>query len=255
MKGAAALGAIAVAGRATANVASAAHGEIAPRATDTPTVLDDVLVREQIAVAFYYTALTTPAIMGSPHLAGGSADPNNPGLPPNGNPSNVRYLQAALDAEMKHAEALIKAGATARYARFYFPAATFTGLGVSTDPHTFLGVLDHLESDMVGAYVLAAASFMTFGRLDLALLASRIMGVEAEHRTLGRVLSNLVPANYQTIEQLPFGAIGDAERPLAPYLTGRRFTGGATFAIALPTPAQATRIIGKYATRVVKTYV
>src|SRR2546423_3449296 len=87
------------------------------------------LVYERLAITLYYTALTTPAVMRDPRLAGRSGDPHDPGLPPGGNPANVRIVQAALDAEVKHAAALAQAGAASPIKHFYFAAATFQQLG------------------------------------------------------------------------------------------------------------------------------
>src|SRR5579884_3631577 len=64
-------------------------------ATDSvQSIINTALIAEQLATTFYYTGLTSPAVMRNAQLAGISADPNNPGLPPGGNPGNVRYLQA-----------------------------------------------------------------------------------------------------------------------------------------------------------------
>src|SRR5256714_8607648 len=87
------------------------------------------LVYERLAITLYYTALTTPAVMRDHRLAGRSGNPHDPGLPPGGNPANVRIVQAALDAEVKHAAALAQAGAAFRIKDFYFAAATFQQLG------------------------------------------------------------------------------------------------------------------------------
>src|SRR4051794_31099992 len=87
--------------------------------------LAHALVCERLAITLYYTALTTPAVMRDPRLAGRSGTPHDPGLPPGGNPANVRILQAALDAEVKHAAALAQAGAASPITHFYFPADTF----------------------------------------------------------------------------------------------------------------------------------
>jgi hypothetical protein len=80
--------------------------------TDTvQSILNTALAAERIATTLYYAALTTPAVMRSSALAGRSGNPNDPGLPPGGSPQHVRFLQAALDAELKHAALLSAAGA------------------------------------------------------------------------------------------------------------------------------------------------
>lgn len=220
--------------------------------TDTvQTIINTALIAEQLATTFYYTGLTSAAVLKNPALGGASTDPNNPGLPPGGNPGNVRYLQAGLDSEIKHAAALSKAGATSSVTQFYFPATTFNGLGTSTAAGTFLGVLDALETAFIGAYLAAVSEFVNLGHSDLAELAGEIMGVESEHRVLGRVIANLNPANNLTLEKVPFTAVSDAATALGPFLTGKGFSGGATQGIALPTAAQTTPVIGLFSTRMV----
>src|SRR5919202_5997174 len=92
---------------ATASTATT-HGSAA--ATTVRSSLALALVSERLAITLYYTALTTPKVMRDPRLAGRSGDPHDPGLPPGGNPGNVRILQAALDAEVKHAATLAQLG-------------------------------------------------------------------------------------------------------------------------------------------------
>ncbi len=191
-----------------------------------------------------------------PRLCGASADPNNPGLPPGGNPQHVRYLQAALDAEMKHIAMLAKAGAVASARSFFFPAAIFQRLGSSQEPGSLLGVLEMLETVVIGAYITAAAVFLRLGQPDLSVTAAQVMGVEAEHRTLGRVIAALTPPNNVTIERAPYGCMGEAATALGPFLSGRRylFATGPAVGVAVPSAAQADRVIGKYATRTVPRY-
>ena len=226
-------------------------------------LIGTALIAEQLATTFYYTALTTTELMSDSQLGGSSTDPNHPGLPPNGNPGNVRFLQAALDAELKHANSLIKAGAHSTISRFYFPAGTFsptcaTGqictLGTSDDPNTFLGVLDTLETAFVGAYLVAVREFVTLGYPQLAEVAANIVGVESEHRALGRVIADAEPSNNLTLEGMPFGCIGDAAAALHPFLTGTGFPHGVTAAITLPGAAQVARVIGKQRTHILGGY-
>jgi hypothetical protein len=222
--------------------------------TDTvQSILNTALAAERIAATLYYTALTTPAVMRDRRLAGRSADPTNPGLPPGGSPQHVRFLQAALDAELQHAALLSAKGAQSPYSRFYFPPATFQGMGTSLDPGSFLGVVEILETAMSGLYVAAGEHFLQppLGRHDLATFATQLMGVEAEHRTLGRVLAGVRPPNDLTLAPAPFACVSDVDTELRPFLTGRRFlfAHDSTTAIALPSAARARRVIGKYTTR------
>ena len=229
--------------------ARAAIGGVAP---DTVReVVDTLLVAEQLLVTFYYAGLTRPPVMRDHRLGGPSADPNNPGLPPGGIPRNVRFLQAALDAEVKHAAAAGSAAATAGRPGFYFPAATFARLGSPAEEGSFLGVLDTLETMCVGVYIAAARQFLRVGRPDLARVATQIMGVEAEHRMLGRAIGATRPANNLTLEPAPYTSVGGASEVLRPFVTGRGFPAGKTLAVAVPTAAQANRMIGRNRTRFV----
>jgi hypothetical protein len=209
------------------------------------------LVYERLAITLYYTALTTPAVMRDPRLAGVSGDSHNPGLPPGGNPGNVRILQAALDAEVKHAAALAQAGAASPITHFYFPASTFQRLGSVQDARTFLGVTHAVETASVGLYLVLLGQLWHLGRSDLSQFVVEVLGVESEHRMLSRVIADVDPANNLTIEAAPFAALSDAAKALQPFLTGKGVAGGAARAIALPTAAQTARAIGKYGTQVV----
>src|SRR5919201_568346 len=204
------------------------------------------LVYERLAITLYYTALTTPAVMRDPRLAGVSGDPHNPELPPGGNPGNVRILQAALDAEVKHAAALAQAGAASPITHFYFPASTFHQLGSVQDARIFLGVVYASEAACVGLYLVLLNQLWHLGRRDLAAFVAEVLGVESEHRMLSRVIADVDPANDLIIEAAPFAALSDAEGALRPFLTGKGVAGGAARAVALPTAAQTARAINKH---------
>ena len=209
---------------------------------------------ERLATTFYYTALTSPGVMANSGLGGSSTNALDPGLPPNGNPSHVRYLQAALDAESKHAALLAQAGAASPHTQFYFPHATFTQMGTSTDAQTLLGVLDQLETAAVGAYIAAVHALASLRHVELAGLTARITGVEAEHRMLGRLLAGLTPANNLTLEPMPFAQVSDVAPVLQPFLTGRGFAQGAIGPLALPSPAHTAHLVGKYGTLLVRRF-
>jgi hypothetical protein len=218
------------------------------------------LVAEQLASTFYYTVLTSRQMMSDSQLGGSSTDPNHPGLPPNGNPGNVRFLQAALDAEAKHAAVLLASGAVPKFTHFYFPATTFQPrctpgqlctLGSSSDPTSFLGVLDVLETAFVGAYLAAILAFVKLGHPAAADLAANVAAVESEHLVVGRTISGVMPGNNLSLQPLPFAAAADAAGALQPFLTGVGFAHGATPAIPLPTSDQIHTVVGKESTRVV----
>jgi hypothetical protein len=192
--------------------------------------------------------------MGDSRLGGSSTNALDPGLPPNGNPSHVRYLQAALDAESKHARMLVQAGATSPHRQFYFPRTTFTRMGTSTDAQSFLGVLDQLEMTAVGVYIAAVSALARLRHADLVSLTAGFAGIEAEHRMLGRLLAGLKPANNLTLERMPFACVSAAAPVLRPFLTGTGFAQGAIGPLALPTSAQTTHLVGKYGTLLVRQF-
>ncbi len=251
LRGAAVAGAgVALAGLGVRRVHAAGKKNVTQEARH---ILGALLVLERLTTALYYGGLTSYPVMRAAALAGPSGNPQNPGLPPGGNPQQVRFLQAALDADAKHAAALEAAGASSPHARFYFPRDTFQGLGSAAHRASFLGVIDMLETVCVGAYATAAVAFIQLGRPDLAETAAQIMGVESEHRTLGRVIGHITPANNHTLETAPFSEVDEAMREIAPFLTGRNylFASGATRIMAAPSRDEVARIVGAHGTRLV----
>jgi hypothetical protein len=238
----------------TLSAASSAASSGASSAASIQQILNTALTAEQLAMAFYYKGLTTPAIMHDHRLGGPSADPNNPGQAPGGDPANVKDMQSILDSEVKHAQALLAAGAQAPYKRFYFPKDTFRGLGASDRPGSFLQVMDALETAFVGAYLAAVGEFVALGRSDLAGVIVQIMGVESEHRMLGRLISGFKTANNLTLQKTPFSSINEVGKAVRPFVTGQGFPGGAGAPVSLPTTAQAAHVVGRYATRIVTNF-
>ena len=219
-------------------------------------ILNVLLTVERLLMTFYYTGLTSPGVMRSMTLSGASADPNNPGLPPGGNPHHVRYLQAALDAEAKHTAALVGAGAASPHTRFIFPSRTFRSLGTSPDHGSFLGIMEILETLGEGAYLAAGREFLRQRLPDLALVAAEIMGVESEHRMLGRVLSRISPPTPAALVSDLFATIDDCGSWLHPFVTGTGylFATDATRFTKVPSGAQVARIVGNYGTRRVRRF-
>ena len=176
------------------------------------------LIAEDLATTFYYNGLIGGVIQ-DPNLAGpgGSATDITSG----GNAGNVNYLQAALFQEIEHANLFrgLLTGSSAEaatdpYTTFYFPAGTFATLT------PFLTILNALENAFIGAYInlvqelsykalAAAAGTLTGGDTKysakeyqyFALVAGAILGVESEHRVLGRVIGNNNPANNYNFER------------------------------------------------------
>jgi hypothetical protein len=232
---------------ALAGLAPGTTGAVEPaRAGDCSESVQDLLnlglTIELAATTYYYTGLTSPAVLSDPKVAGSSANPN--AVAPNGNPQNTANLQAALDQEQKHAQILANAGAVSSFRHFYFPASAFASLGYTSHAGTFLWVLDHLETACIAFYLAAVRRFAVLERSDLAVLAVRNLAVECEHRALYRAISEDDPANNITRPVDQFTCARDAVRVFRPYLTGRGFPSRVTRAIGIPSRTQTAAVVG-----------
>jgi len=200
------------------------------------------LIAEDLASTFYYNGLIGTVIQ-DPNLAGPGGSANN--VSSGGNAGNVNYLQAALTQELHHA-ALFRSllgmteGRQDPVQTFHFPAGTFDTLSA------FTGTLNALENAFIGAYLNAIQEFAaksanmkagdgawrepadsayTAEQLDyFAKVSATIMGVESEHRVLGRVISNSNPANninYEGTDGLNavYNGPKSAVAALTPFLT------------------------------------
>jgi len=176
------------------------------------------LIAEDLASTFYYNGLIGTVIQ-DPNLAGpGGTATNVSGA---GDEGNVAYLRAALTQELQHAALFrsllgISDAGHDPVQTFYFPAGTFDSL------LAFTATLDALENAFIGAYLNAIQEFAAKSananrgdgawrepadrayskeQLDyFAKVSASIMGVEAEHRVLGRVISGTDPANNRNYE-------------------------------------------------------
>ncbi|MCY0874762.1 MAG: ferritin-like domain-containing protein [Firmicutes bacterium] len=188
-------------------------------ATGEPTteIINYALTAEQLATTFYYTALH-----------------HGRTLPMTNNQDNQPYIRAALDEEFYHATLLSNAGAVSVagiHPKFYFPNGTFA------NDSTFVAVLEALETAFIEAYLAGIYQFATNGRNDLAVLAGQIMGIEAEHRVLGRVILNKSVPNNLSLEQAPpsGSTVASVAKALVPFLSKGKHTDGP---YALPTDQQ-----------------
>ena len=234
---------------------SAARQAEAAQSKDTVAeILTAALIAEDLATTFYYNALIGGVIQ-DVNLAGPGGTATK--VTAAGNFGNVAYIRAALTEEIAHANLLrsllgIPDAAKDPYQTFYFPAGSFDTLSA------FTGLLDALENAFIGAYLNAVQEFAliagnlragrgedvargskyTAEQLDyFAKVAASIMGVECEHRVLGRVISNSNPANNRLYEQtdgltVVYNGPHSAVVALTPFLTSS--TGPAySFAFAL----------------------
>jgi hypothetical protein len=199
------------------------------------------LIAEDLATTFYYNGLVGGMIQ-DPALAGPGGTAKRPNSADN--IEDIGYLRAALTQEFIHANFFrhLLTGSQANsggdpYQTFYFPDGTFDTLT------SFLGILNALENAFIGAYLTLIQEFAnkailaSTGGLSgadakysakqyvlMAKQAASIMGVEAEHRVLGRDLGNVNPANntvYEGVDGLTsiFNGTSSAVVALTPFLT------------------------------------
>jgi hypothetical protein len=213
---------------ATASAGAAALGLAAPKklfagttsstpaSPDTPAqIFTAALVAEDLAITFYYNALIGGVIQ-DPNLAGPGGTATK--VSASGNQSNVYYLRAALHEENIHADlfrsllGITGAPYNDPYLKFYFNPEVFASL------NAFVGMLQALENAFIAAYMAAVQEFsllaavgtaqtiggVTYQPTDFvyyAGIAASILGVESEHRALGRSISPaLFPANNLNYE-------------------------------------------------------
>lgn len=148
----------------------------AQAATDDPsTIIGVALTAEFLAVTTITNVLNNAAALGL-------------------NAATTTTFQAILAEEAIHVRYLQAYGATPAYgtdaqAAFSYPS----GAKTFTDVPTLANTLVLLESAFVAAYMAATREFAADARADLAQLTYQIGAVEAEHRTLARVVGGFVP--------------------------------------------------------------
>jgi hypothetical protein len=145
------------------------------------------------------------------------------------------------------------AGGVSNRQLVFFPASAFHWLGASDVATSYLGILNQLETTLIGLYAAAVVEFIQAQQTELSVRAAGLGGVQAEHRMLGRDISGLLPANNQALEAQPFASVAGARGALEPFVTGRGWRGPVR-ATPVPTAAQAMRVVGKYHTHTVRMY-
>lgn len=241
--GAATLSLTALPAFAQAESQAAKQQELAQAKDTVKEIFTAALIAEDLATTFYYNGLIGPVITDD-NLAGFGGSATN--VTATGNFGNVDYIRAALTEEISHANLLrsllgISSPAHDPAQTFYFPAGSFATLSA------FTGLLDALENAFIGAYLNAIQEFArkssimnrpdyirdendsdskyTPEQLDyFAKVSASIMGIECEHRVLGRVISNSNPANNLNYEQTDgltavYNGPHSAVAALTPFLT------------------------------------
>lgn len=213
------------------------------------------LIAEGLAITFYYNVLVG-SIIQSPELAGSGGSATNVTT---SHADDVGYLRAALQQEIDHANLLrsLIGGTSATgdpNQTFYFDSTAFALLT------PMLATLDALENAFIGAYMTAVQEFAQMAadvksaaaeQLDstgkaytsvqleyFAKVAASIMGVECEHRVLGRSIGGAIPADNLCFEQTDgltavFNGNTSAVAALTPFLTPGTGKTAFSFATAL----------------------
>lgn len=237
--------------------------ELAQRQDTVQEIFTAALIAEDLATTFYYNGLVGHVIQ-DPNLAGPGGSATN--VTASGNFGNVAYIRAALTEEIAHANLFrsllgLRDSQSDPVQTFYFPEGTFETIGA------FTGLLDALENAFIGAYLNAIQEFATKSakrrmgyddgenarysgeQLDyFAKVAASIMGIESEHRVLGRVISNSNPANNREYEQTDginavYHGANSAVAALTPFLTAS--TGpGFSLGVALSHQASVSEAVG-----------
>ena len=188
-------------------------------------VFTAALIAEDLASTFYFNGVSAGAITSALQA------------------DDIAYLKAALNEEIDHANLLraqlnIAASTSDPVQMFLFPTGTFSSLT------TFLSVLDALENAFIGAYLAAVKEFAqmavdtkggtsqmsaagavyTTPQLEyFAEVSASIMGVECEHRVLGREIASLLPNNecfeMQDSITTVFNGTTSAAAALGPFIT------------------------------------
>jgi Ferritin-like domain len=225
-------------GTAHAESAQERAQEIEQSKDTVKEIFTAALIAEDLASTFYYNGLVGQVIQ-DVNLAGPGGTATN--VTSAGDFGNVAYIRAALTEEITHADLFrgllgINDASKDPVQTFYFPSGSFDTLGA------FLALLDALENAFIGAYMNAIQEFAamsarlrilgflegqnyTAEQLDyFAKVSASIMGVECEHRVLGRDLGNLNPANNRLYEQTDglnavYNGPNSAVAALTPFLT------------------------------------
>jgi hypothetical protein len=205
---------------------------------DTPQqIFTAALVAEDLATTFYYNMLTGTVIQdGALAGSGGTA------VAPSkfGQPDNVGYIRAAIYQEIQHANLFrsllgLSSSAADPYQTFYFDPALFSDF---TSCQSYLVLF---EDYFISAYLAATVEFgllaaqgktLTFGGQQFtpanlayyAQVATSILGVESQHRALGRSLNpDITPSNNNNYEPQDniltvYNGTYSAVAALSPYL-------------------------------------
>jgi hypothetical protein len=145
------------------------------------------------------------------------------------------YLVAGRQQEAIHYATLVGAGAKPLTLNFYFPTGMFS------DPTgaTTINTLITLEDAFIAAYLIGVRDLSTDA---LKTLAAQILGIECEHRALGRVIANDLSLGATT------GLSGTAESVVPPNHAPNNLAFERTFSTALPDISHVVAALAPFTT-------
>ncbi|MDZ4768673.1 MAG: ferritin-like domain-containing protein [Chloroflexota bacterium] len=172
---------------------------------DTPkTMLDLAATAETFACTHYFNAINSAAELAL------SAE-------------EVSQLKAFLDSELKHLMYLEANGGASLASEFFVPAELFT------NRRLFVETSNTAENWFVAAYLAATRRFAELGEPLLAATTAQLVGVEAEHQALLRLMGGLQPT-FQTLKEPLFYNTSEVAPLFQPFLEGADgFVGPAPF--------------------------
>ena len=176
-------------------------------------ILNAAATAEALATVMYYNIINGPIYQ--------SLSSNAP---------DQAYLVAGFEQELNHYRFLVANGGAALATTFYFPTNMFT------DPQTTLNTLITLEDAFIAAYLIGIGNFSSTG---LKIIAGQILGVESEHRTLGRVIAN-------DLGLTSVSGLAGPESVTAPTATSNNLAYERTFSSALPDISHVVTALGPF---------
>ena len=182
---------------------------------DAQTILNLAATAETFACVHYFNAINSADALGL------SAD-------------EVKWLKNFLDAEYEHKKFLEANGAKAVATEFYVPENLFK------DKKLFVDTSNTAENWFVAAYLAAIRRFAELNQPLLAATSAQVMGTEAEHQALIRLMGGLQPS-FQVLKEPLFWNTSDVMPFFTPFLKGADgFVGPAAY----PGDDAITKLVG-----------
>jgi len=171
---------------------------------DPQTMLDLAATAETFACVHYFTAINSAEALGLSE-------------------QEVNWLKSFLDAELQHKLFLEANGATPVATEFFVPETLFS------DRQVFVDTTNTAENWFVAAYLAATRRFAELGEPLLAATTAQVMGVEAEHQALIRLMGGLQPS-FQVLKEPLFWNTSEVVPLFTPFLEGAEgFVGPAAY--------------------------